>query len=119
MEGIQIVDRTLIITLSNSIDERELFKKQDQILNTVRTRKVEQAVLDLSAVRVMDSSLFEALRKMVKTLSVIGAESVIVGIQPGAASSLVELDVDTDGLITVSTMDDGLAFLKENAGRIK
>ncbi len=63
-------------------------------------------ILDLSGVHVMDHRDFEELRRTIAMANIMGAQTVISGLLPGVVSSLVDLDVDTDGINATLSLDD-------------
>ena len=68
-------------------------------------------LIDLSSIDVMDVFDFEALRGVAKMASLMGTRTILVGLRPGVAANLTELDAETSGLMTVRTVEHALAVL--------
>ena len=112
LSGIQVVDKCLIVTLKDDIDESDILRTQNIILETLKSKGAVDVIIDLTSVRIIDSLIFQSLKNTADMINIIGSNVVMVGIQPGVASSLVELDVDINSFPTCFTMDDGLELLR-------
>lgn len=91
----------------------------DQDLVTLRDRLVEQVgrfrslgvILDVTGLDVMDSFSVRTLRDMAHMIRLRGADTVIVGIQPEVAFSMVQLGLSLEGVPTALDLEEGLAYL--------
>ena len=72
-------------------------------------------VIDVSALDVMDSFATRTLRGIAQTTQLRGAETVIVGIQPEVAFSMVQLGLTLDGITTALGLEQGCARLRMRA----
>ena len=70
-------------------------------------------LLDLTIVDIVDSFLGRLINDVVVTSRLLGAETVIVGIQPAVAMTLVELGLEFTGISTALTMDKGRRKVNE------
>jgi rsbT antagonist protein RsbS len=70
-------------------------------------------VVDVTALDVMDSFATRTLGNIAGTAKLRGAETVIVGIQPDVAFTMVQLGLTLDGVATAVDLDEGLLLLKE------
>jgi anti-anti-sigma regulatory factor len=75
------------------------------MLATMRGHHVAAVVIDLSHVHTLDTSRFTALRECVKAMVIAGVPATLLGMQPGVAWSLAELDVDLKGLLFAPSLD--------------
>ena len=106
--GMSIVRGCLVVPIPTDLDDEAVPAIRKEILNRVESTGAKGMVIDLSAVRVLDSFTFEALVHTAKMASLLGAKTVLSGIQPGVASSLVYLGVDMDTVHTTATLRDAL-----------
>lgn len=90
----------LIASIQVDLEDRVLRQFQCDLLESVRTNDADVAILDLSGVEVMDWEDFAGLRRVIDMAALMGTQTVLCGMQPGVAASLVELDVPLDGLTT-------------------
>lgn len=103
---------TLIATVLEDLRDTDALDLQER-LNAMLERTGAQAVLlDVSAVETLDSFLGRLLNDIAATARLLGAATVIVGIQPAVAITLVELGLELRGVRTALTLDQGLARLR-------
>ncbi len=107
----------LIASIQVDFEERVLRRFQSDLLECVRSSGAETAIIDLSGVDVMDAQDFGALRRIIDMVSLMGSETILCGIQPGVAASLVYLNVPLDDLKTSRNLDAALAALDASASR--
>ena len=75
-------------------------------------------IMDVTALDVMDSFACRSLRDIAHMIKLRGAETVMVGIQPEVAFTMVQLGLSLDGVVTSLDLEEGLAYLdKANRGR--
>jgi len=72
-------------------------------------------VIDVSALDVMDSFATRTLRGIAQTTRLRGTDTVIVGIQPEVAFSMVQLGLTLDGIATALDLEEGRARLQRRA----
>ena len=70
-----------------------------ELLDRIRTSAARGVILDVSGIEVMDYRDFEALHRTMTMARLMGAPSVLAGLQAGVVSSLVELGVETEDVI--------------------
>jgi rsbT antagonist protein RsbS len=69
-------------------------------------------LVDVSAVALMDTEDFRALLQLVAAASLMGARTIMAGLQPGVVSALIELGVEAPALETALDIDDGFERLE-------
>jgi rsbT antagonist protein RsbS len=106
---IQPYHGALIASIQVDLEERVLRQFQNDLLECVRNNDADVAILDLSAVEIMDREDFAGLRRVIDMAALMGTQTVLCGMQPGVAASLVELDVPLDGLKTRLSLEIALA----------
>ncbi len=112
MTAINMVDNCLIVSLNGDIDEAEMLLIQKEILDNIKDLSAKNVLVDLSALQIIDTQVFSSLKNTAVMIAILGAKVVFAGIQPGVASTLVDLDVDFGTIVTSVTMNDGLELLK-------
>ena len=83
------------------------------LLEFLRETGARAVILDLSGLMIMDIDEFDAVRETMAMVRLMGAESVIAGMQPGVISSLIDLDAEVDGISAAFNLD-GAFDLVEN-----
>jgi rsbT antagonist protein RsbS len=97
----------LVVTLQGELYDDTLMKIRTAILQKIQAAKVRGMILDLSTVRALDSHAFKFLADTARMTSLLGVANVFVGLQPGVVSSLIDLEVEIDGIRAALTMEDG------------
>lgn len=107
-----VVAGSLVATLQFDLNRRLLNNLQDEVLGKLQETGARSLLLDCSALTMMDSEDFEGLKRMTDMAKLMGTTTVFVGLRAGIVSSLVELDVDLDGIHAALTLEDAFAILK-------
>ena len=84
---------------------------REDLLDNIYRTGVRQALIDLSAVEVMDSYAYVSICDIANMAKVMGTDAVLTGIKAGVASALVELDVDVKRTDTALNLETGFALL--------
>jgi rsbT antagonist protein RsbS len=103
----------LIASIQVDLDTRVLQQFQSDLLRRIEDSRARFVIIDLTAVTVMDAGDFTELRRAVEMVSLMGAATVLCGLRPGVAASLVDLGVPIDGLRTTLNLDAALAQVTE------
>ena len=112
--AMNFVDGCLITTLQLDLNRQVLKVLQEEVLKKLEETGARGLMLDCSALALMDSEDFAGLKRMTAMASLMGAQTIFVGLNPGIVSSLVELDVDVDGVQAALTLEDAY-ILYENS----
>ena len=109
----QLSRDVLVASIQVDLDEAVLARFREELLQRVHATGPRAVVLDISGVDTMDSAEFAALRRVISTVAIMGTQSILVGMQPGVVSALVEVNADVDGLVTAIDMDAAFTMLDE------
>ncbi len=101
----------LIASVHTALNDQELMRFQEDLIEQIGTSRAMGTVIDIAALDVLDSFGSLALRNLAEMARLRGARTVIVGIQPEVAFSIVQLGM---GLEIQSALDleEGLAYLE-------
>ena len=102
----------LIATIQSALSDADLVQLRDGIVLQVGKLRSRGVIIDVTALDVMDSFATRTLRDIAQMIRLRGAETVIVGIQPEVAFSLVQLGTNLAGVATALDLEEGLAFLE-------
>ena len=116
--GINIVEDCLILTLPSDINTDQFIPLKKSILNKVSQNHLIGVIFDFNSISIMDSYEFNEFLNLTKMVKLFGVPAIIVGLQPGVVSALVDMDVDTDELLTFLNLDRGLNYLREKNMKI-
>jgi rsbT antagonist protein RsbS len=90
---------------------------QEELAATLQRTGAGGVLLDVSLAETVDSFLGRALSGIAGTTRLIGARTVVIGIQPAIAITLVELGLELRGIRTALNAEKGLALLGRLAAR--
>jgi rsbT antagonist protein RsbS len=106
-------DGILIASVQEDLSDREATQLQEE-LNTLLERTGARGVLlDVSVMQLIDSFLGRMLHEIALGARLLGAETVVAGIQPAVAITLVELGLELRGVHTALNAEKGLRLLRD------
>jgi rsbT antagonist protein RsbS len=100
----------LIASIHTALDDSELTRFQRDLIVRIGTQRARGVIIDVAALDVLDSFASRTLRDIARMSRLRGAETVIVGIAPELAVSMVRLGLHLD-LPTALDLEEGLAYL--------
>ena len=102
----------LIVSVQGSMTDADLVQMREQLAKDVRRFRSTGVVVDVTMLDVMDSFAVRTLRGIAQMVKMLGAECVVVGIQPDVAFSMVQLGLTLEGTVTALDLEDGLNELR-------
>ena len=103
--GMSVVRGCLLVPIPGELHDETVLGIQSEVLKRLEATGVKAAVIDLSAVRVLDTFAFEVFAATARMASLLGATAILAGVQPGVASALIDLAVPVDGIRTAVTLE--------------
>jgi len=107
----------LIASVQSELSDADLLKLRDDLVKRVSDFRSRGVIVDVTVLDVMDSFATRTLRSMAHMIMLRGAETVIVGIQPEVAFSMVQLGLKLEGVETALDLDEGLELLDRRTKR--
>lgn len=107
----------LIASIQDALTDEDLAQLRQELVMRVGQHRTRGVIIDVAALDVMDSFASRTLRDLAHTITLHGAETVVVGIQPDVAFSMVRLGLSLTGANTALDLEDGLALLDRHAQR--
>ncbi len=111
-------NRHLIASLQGALDDKDLLRLRDALAMAVRRHRSTGVILDLTLLDVVDSFGARTIRGIATATRLLGAETVVVGIQPDVAFAMVQLGLTLPGIATALDLEEGLALLRGIERRI-
>jgi rsbT antagonist protein RsbS len=102
---------TLIATVQDELYDHDALRLQEELGRLLERGLASGVLLDLSAVATVDSFLARLIGGIAAASRLLGAETVVVGLQPAVAVTLVELGLTLPGIRTALDAEKGLALL--------
>ena len=109
---IQVSRNAVVASVQVDLDDDVLARFRDDLLRKVHESGSQTVILDLSGLETLDADEFAALRRIMTTTTLLGAESMLVGLRPGVVSALIDSGADVDGLRTAIDLDAAFALLE-------
>lgn len=113
------IDKILIATVQDDLFDRDALQLQEDLAVGLETSNAEGILIDLSSVQTVDSFLGRLLNDVATSARLMGAETVVVGIQPQVAITLVELGLELRGVLTALNTEKGFALLRERLNTLR
>ena len=107
----------LIATIPTALTDADLQDLRDGLVAEVGLYRSRGVVVDITVLDVMDSFAVRTVRDIAHMTRLRGAETVIVGIQPEVAFSMVELGLTLEDVNTALDLEEGLALLDRKTKR--
>ena len=107
------VGDVLIVSIQSDIDDRTVIEMQQRVLEMIERTGAHALLIDISLLEMVDSFTGRMLSDIAAMALIMDAETVVVGMQPAVAITLVELGLELKGVSTALDVDDGLRILKE------
>ena len=102
----------LIASIQDELSDEELVQLRDQLVNKVRQYRSRAVLIDVTVLDIMDSFAARTLRSIAHMTRLLGAETVVAGIQPDVALSMVQLGLTLEGMEVALDLEDGLSLLR-------
>src|SRR5918993_3421715 len=102
----------LIASIHTALDDGQLTRFQHDLIERIGARRARGVIIDIAALDVLDSFGSSSLRDLTQMAKLRGATTVIVGIQPEVAFSIVKLGMALD-IYTALDLEEGLTRLEE------
>jgi rsbT antagonist protein RsbS len=102
----------LIATVQEDLYDRDALDLQVALSESLEQTGARGVLLDVSVVETVDSYLGRVLNDIAVGARLLGAHTVVVGIQPAVAITLVELGLELKGVHTALSAEKGLALLR-------
>ena len=110
--AMQLSRGIVVASIQVDLDDDVLARFREDLLARLHESGSEGVILDVSGLQTLDSEEFAALRRIMTMTSLMGAESVLVGLQPGVVSALIEAGADVDGLKAAINLDAAFELLE-------
>lgn len=105
--------RTLLVTIQVDLQDQTALALQDDLANKIQETGATGVLIDISALEIVDSFIGRMLAGISSIAKLLGATSVVVGMQPAVAITLVELGLSLHGVRTALNVERGMTLLRE------
>jgi rsbT antagonist protein RsbS len=106
----------LLVTVQVDMHDRLALALQDDLMAQIRATRARGVLIDISALDVVDSFIGRMIGNIAAMARVLDAETVVTGMRPAVAITLVELGLSLPGVRTALDVERGMAMLTGGAG---
>src|ERR687894_2714259 len=110
------VGRVLVVPVQVDMDDQTVIGLQERILTELERTGARGVLIDISMLEMVDSFIGRMLSDIAAMARIMDARTVVVGIQPAVAITLVELGLELAGVSTVLNVDEGIKLLRDEFG---
>ncbi len=104
----------LLVTIQIDMHDRLAMTLQDDLTQTISETGVRGVLIDISSLEIVDSFIGRMLSNIAAMSRVLDAATVVVGMQPAVAITLVELGLALPGVRTALNVDAGMELLRSS-----
>jgi rsbT antagonist protein RsbS len=115
MERIPILKmgRFLLVTIQVDMHDRLALTLQEDLTNRISKDRARGVLIDISSLDVVDSFIGRMIANISGMARILDAETVVVGMQPAVAITLVELGLPLEGVHTALNVEKGMSLLEQ------
>lgn len=104
----EIWDGVLTLPIIGTLDSSRTVAVMEKLLSRIEQERARVVVMDITGVVAIDSQVSHHLVQMMHAIGLMGALAILTGIRPEIARALTSLNIDLGGVITRSTLAEGL-----------
>jgi rsbT antagonist protein RsbS len=110
------IGRCLLVTIQVDMHDRLAMALQDDLTRKIVSERARGVLIDISALEIVDSFIGRMLNNIASMARVLDAHTVVVGMRPAVAITLVELGLSLSGVKTALNVDKGMDLINNLIG---
>lgn len=107
----------LLVTIQVDLYDRIAEALEADLVQMINKTGAQGVLIDISAVNIIDSFMGRIIGNIATMSKVLDAETVVVGMQPAVAITLVELGLPLNGVLTALNVERGMTVLRTKIDR--
>ena len=104
----------LLVTIQVDMHDQLAMQLQDDLTARIVAVKARGELIDISSLEIVDSFIGRMISNIAGMARILDAETVVVGMQPAVAITLVELGLSLEGVRTALNVDKGMLLLQRS-----
>lgn len=101
----------LLVTIQVDLYDRLALNLEEDLIQMVHKTEAKGVLIDISALSIVDSFMGKIIGNIAAMSSILDAETVVVGMQPAVAITLIELGLSLPSVHTALNVERGMALL--------
>jgi len=106
--------KCLLVTIQVDMEDQTALALQDDLAGKIESTGAKGVLIDISALEIVDSFIGRMLASISGIAKVLDATTVVAGMQPAVAITLVELGLSLDGVLTALNVERGMHLLAKH-----
>jgi rsbT antagonist protein RsbS len=102
----------LLVTIQVDMHDQIALNLQDDLTNQIAKYRAKAVLIDISALEIVDSFIGRMISNIAGLSRILDAQTVVVGMRPAVAITLVELGLTLDGVRTALNVEKGIDMLR-------
>lgn len=102
----------LLVTIQIDMHDQLALRLQDDLSNSIQKNASKGVLIDISSLEMVDSFIGRMVSDISGMARILGAETILVGMQPAVAITLVELGLSLPGVATALNVERGMQILR-------
>ena len=111
------LENFLLVSIQVDMHDQLALTLQDDLTQKIVATRARAVLIDISALEMVDSFMGRMLGNIASMSRILDAQTVVVGMRPAVAITLVELGLSLPGIRTALNVDAGLTLLREAVER--
>ena len=111
------LENFLLVSIQVDMHDQLALTLQDDLTQKIVATRARAVLIDISALEMVDSFMGRMLGNIASMSRILDAQTVVVGMRPAVAITLVELGLSLPGIRTALNVDAGLVLLREAVER--
>ena len=107
----------LLVTIQVDMHDRLATALEEDLTNKIVAHSARGVLIDISALEIVDSFIGRMLENIAAVSRILDAETVVVGMRPAVAITLVELGLSLPGIKTALNVERGMALIQSRLER--
>ncbi|MGK3993099.1 PAS domain-containing protein [Sorangium sp. So ce1024] len=116
---IPLADGVLAMPVIGTLDAARAAQIMETLLAGISDQRAHTAILDITGVRSVDELVADALTRTARAARMLGTRVVLTGIRPEVARALIELGADLSGIVTLGSLQSGIAHALRPTERLR
>ncbi|MCX4238456.1 STAS domain-containing protein [Streptomyces sp. NPDC020707] len=104
---------TLLVSVQFDLEDQMVLNLQEDLADAIVAKSARGVIIDITALEIVDSFVGRMLATVAAISRVLDARTVVVGMRPAVAITLVELGLSLGGVDTALDLEKGLAKLRQ------
>jgi anti-anti-sigma factor len=114
---VPILDNVLLLPLVGHIDDQRAHSITEEILQHVQARKARSVILDVTSIAAIDTAVARHLLDTAHAIRLLGAQTILVGMRPAIAETIVHLGIDLHGFVMHSDLQHAIVHVLQQRNR--